>query len=756
MTIKKLRYLLFGICAFALCTACEEEKTPGQYELAPELVAYEASLSGTTATIRVDNLQQYGGKYGLYLSGTPDMTGAEILDLSSGNLSGVSMRYDNSMKQWVIDINNLEDDATYYYCVFADKGASHLRSEVKSFTITRIGINSLKDLIAFRDAVNKGGDYTVFVKKEVVNLYVDIDLSSVGDWEPINMNEFTFNGNGHTIKNMTINASEAGGNYGFIAVNRATIANLNIGEGCHIRNDANNANVRCGGICGYSDTNSSISNCTNLATVNGHYAGGIAGYINGQVRLEGNTNRGAIADTDCSGGIVGMADGNRNKLVNNLNTGTISGVSSGGIVGRLSAPSFLSTVEGNTNNGAVDGSWCAGGISGYIYKAHLKDNTNNGAVSGPMKTTGGIAGQVLESEVEGNSNAGTVNGEAGSEENAWGKPGIYSLDDLVAFRDERNAGGEASIYKNTQGVITLYTDIDMSSIENWIPIKYINGGETFNGNEHTITNMKVDTEMAYAGFISENSGTIEYLNIGEGCLVSGEASYSGGVCGACYNGASVKNCKNAAKVTGIYAGGIAGVTNTNVVLTGNTNNGDVDGKTASAGIAAYVKYGASITIQKNINNATVSSGGTAGGIVGTLSGGTLKENTNNGSVTVTDGYVYNYGGGIAGYVLSGSILEDNVNKGPVNGYILPDYVSGTGITTRELPHDGEAGGIAGRVDASTLRRNANSGAVTGKSGLIGGVAGTIYSNSVLDGNTNTGTVNGEAPTTANEVGTSYQ
>ena len=96
--------------------------------------------------------------------------------------------------------------------------------------------------------------------------------------------------------------------------------------------------------------------------------------------------------------------------------------------------------------------------------------------------------------------------------------GIYTLEDLVAFRDARNNNEDVSMWKNEEGVINLYSDIDMGSIENWIPIKSIEYGETFNGNKHTLDNMKItafeaDYNSSNLGFIEYNNGTVSTSKI---------------------------------------------------------------------------------------------------------------------------------------------------------------------------------------------------------------------------------------------------
>lgn len=137
------------------------------------------------------------------------------------------------------------------------------------------------------------------------------------------------------------------------------------------------------------------------------------------------------------------------------------------------------------------------------------------------------------------------------------RTGIFSKKDLIGFRNARNAGENTYLYE-TKGVINLYTDIDLSDIEHWEPISEIKEGETFKGNGHTISNMKINRNNAsnYYGFIGMNSGTITDLHIGEGSRItirSEEPAYCGGICGAGSHDCYISQCSSRAAITGIGA-----------------------------------------------------------------------------------------------------------------------------------------------------------------------------------------------------------
>ena len=74
------------------------------------------------------------------------------------------------------------------------------------------GISTAEDLMAFAQAVNEGSSLTQFLVDGTVTLLNDIDASSISAWTPAGTqaNPFTgsFNGKGHTIKNISLDWSD--------------------------------------------------------------------------------------------------------------------------------------------------------------------------------------------------------------------------------------------------------------------------------------------------------------------------------------------------------------------------------------------------------------------------------------------------------------------------------------------------------------------------------------------------------------------
>ena len=279
------------------------------------------------------------------------------------------------------------------------------------------------------NANNEYAEYTV-------NLNADIDLSG-NAWTPIGtQTAYTgkFNGNGHTIKNLTVSGSSNLGLFAKAAdgavIDNVILDNVNVNgtsmyAGALVGNLANStvSNVKvkdgtikgrnyAGGIVGYASGNSKIDNCDNAASVEAtyRYGGGIVGYItsnqNGIVTVSGCNNTGNIANTAPSkgsytGGIVGQSNG---VIENCTNSGQVtgSGESLGGVVGEQRT---YGSITGCKNTGNVikdDNGYGTGGIVGwvrYYYPSFanprglvsVNDNINEGNVTGGTGC-GGIVG----------------------------------------------------------------------------------------------------------------------------------------------------------------------------------------------------------------------------------------------------------------------------------------------------------------------------------------------------------------------------
>ncbi|ADV42386.1 GLUG motif-containing protein [Bacteroides helcogenes] len=336
------------------------------------------------------------------------------------------------------------------------------------------------------------------------------------------------------------------------------------------------------------------------------------------------------------------------------------------------------------------------------------------------------------------------------------EPGIYTLADLLDFRDRVNNGGSLALYMNEDKVINLYSDIDLESIENWEPIKHIESGYTFDGHGHVLTNLKITEyrqEWSYYGygFINQNWGTVKDLHIGEGSRIAYTLYESSkmpvtdmGVIGTMRTPfgrplAKVINCTSAATIKIISDSGfdhlnIGGIVGQNgaSVIQGCSNTGTIDCTSKSAAI---------------------------GGICGSnYDKGEILGCTNWGAIG--KGYECWNLGGIVGSAPHGSIQQcvnmGQLNGGPANacGGICGNatYTSNSGakevVTINQCRNEGEilngktnVGGIAGYADACVTNCR-NIGNIISSAVSIGSICGEAEHENTFTGNINEGTVNG--------------
>ena len=228
-----------------------------------------------------------------------------------------------------------------------------------------IKIYSEKDLWEFSDALSKN---TAGYANANVSLEQNIDLGNAA-WVPIGTNYHpgfdaitftgTFDGNGHTIKNIhivdrTYNPTPAGdyrssADVGLFARldSGGTVKNLKVTGSVSGSRRADNI----GGIVGQ-NSGGSVTNCTFSGSVNGRIAtnvGGIVGLNSGSVT--DCTNSGGVSGKGNVGGVVGDNSGSVTNCTNDVDFGLSGSGNFGGVVGNNSG-----TVENCSNSGSFSGS----------------------------------------------------------------------------------------------------------------------------------------------------------------------------------------------------------------------------------------------------------------------------------------------------------------------------------------------------------------------------------------------------------------
>ncbi len=145
-------------------------------------------------------------------------------------------------------------------------------------------------------------------------------------------NRFTgsYDGQGHTISNLSINRPESNyiGLFGYIEY--ADISNLGL-DNCNIE-----GNGRVGGLVGYQGNYSTISNSYTTGTVNGNYnVGGMVGYQYYHSTIANSYTTGTVNGNYNVGGMVGYQY-YHSTIANSYSTGLVTGNSNsnvGGLIG---------------------------------------------------------------------------------------------------------------------------------------------------------------------------------------------------------------------------------------------------------------------------------------------------------------------------------------------------------------------------------------------------------------------------------------
>ena len=277
---------------------------------------------------------------------------------------------------------------------------------------------------------------------------------------------------------------------------------------------------------------------------------------------------------------------------------------------------------------------------------------------------------------------------------------ITSLQDLKDFRDAVNGGNK---YKGSNNkMVTLTTDLDLSSIDNWTPIgtstHSFNG--IFNGGGHVIKNLNVSGSSNYNGLFGyANKATIYNMHLlnptvsgpdyvgtvvgyveGDSHITdilvtsncSGDNGYTakatdgsvGGIVGRA-NNATIERCLFNGWVKGTgWTGGIIGNVNTNVTIIDcsasdfvqNTNNIYVDKIPFTGGIVGGAGY---VTIERCFARNTLSYTGSPSTFPGIIVGGTNNVTTS----TIKNCVYLDIGRWLIGQPQAGSNNTETDNQG---------------------------------------------------------------------------------------------
>lgn len=452
---------------------------------------------------------------------------------------------------------------------------------------------------------------------------ITLDSSTIEAFESIEDYEGTLDGGKHTIsgltkplfndlkgcvKDLTLNSTL---NITADQFDLGILANVLSGtaDGCTSKGSVTfkvDAGVtgehRIGGLIGQAKSGSTVTDCTNEASVTNETAyasgnggeliiGGVLGTFWGaKFSISNCTNTGAVINNGTwnkevsVGGIIGQAGNgsssdcdltvedctNSGDITNNGdNDGANNSV--GGIVGYIR----YGTYTGNSNSGDISNTGDAnqnrvGGLIGYLDKqATFDDNSNEGAVSNTGEATdinyvGGLIGRMQTDNIfKDNANSGDI-ANSGDAENY-----VY-IGGIVAYLDKNNKISDA-------GSSAKYKLTNSGNIENAGSAKNICIGGLFGRNSSGYFNM-TGTSSKY----STNSGDITDTS-GPAKSNGGDLSI-GGIAGYTTTGIKTQYARNSGAIyvtgdkgsTSVNVGGIGGwISNASFNFNNCRNTGDV-------------------------------------------------------------------------------------------------------------------------------------------------------------------------------------
>ncbi len=413
---------------------------------------------------------------------------------------------ENKTKEIKISIELPVDKGNAYQekkCEFSFKyEAIQKNAKVEAVDESTFAIYTSTDLAAFAKKIN-----TKTYNYDKTILMNDIDMDGLNYTSPIYEvagKTLEFDGNGHTIKNLTpIENKDGSNNYGTGLIGKVSVGSLNLHDLTmenvtakgKVFTVAGDQFAGAGAIVGLSDaaaSNITISNVSisNVSVSGAKYGGAIIGYnslaVTGTITLENITVNNANVSTYTAGGLIGQNGGG--KAVINGVKGSEIAVSGykreGGIVGAHSGVSLDITYDEAQ------------------YASTITDNAiaDRGSKVGLTGKTTTINGQ----------NYYTVTSTSGLN----GLSGLSAdhLNVVEIAKGSYDAAG-LSVFKNVAGGVQINGRGDKDEIV-WTQTSATDKGYSFNGTNVTMNNVtvKAGTTGSYQGFPGAGSMTFENCN----------------------------------------------------------------------------------------------------------------------------------------------------------------------------------------------------------------------------------------------------
>ena len=344
-------------------------------------------------------------------------------------------------------------------------------------------ITKAEELEWFRDQVNSG-QYSICAK--IADNVEVIDMSTVchaadksqnleeKSWVPIGNRNIikyrgTFDGNGKTITNLYINASQTSQNnmglFGYTY--QSTIKNLTF-ENANVTNTQSNTGILVG-KAGYGSTLQNIKISKTCQIKGGNYTGGIAGELDGNAY--NCVNYATVQGIKYVGGFLGMYSRKGNSITACANYGNVTASSemAGGLVGYFRG----GTIQDCANYGDVKGTNRVAGMAGFVSDGKVQNVFSYGNISVTNKTqnVGMVFGCSVSGATEGmvayySGAKLIVNGKekevkafgngTPSEDNATGFTKDQLKSGFVAYQLQQNASSEAKWGQNLANDDDIY------------------------------------------------------------------------------------------------------------------------------------------------------------------------------------------------------------------------------------------------------------------------------------------------------------
>lgn len=316
---------------------------------------------------------------------------------------------------------------------------------------------------------------------DTIMLNQDIDCSGIENFEPLYWDsDFggTFDGQGHTISNLTIDYSETTGLFG--ATDGGEIKNLTLNGGS-VNAEYGYAGALVGQI---EETNlTNVHSNLSVTSTDGNYVGGLVGYArnsdaNLDMIFENVSSTGVVSALEYVGGLIGNLEVDSGKSITikeSYSTGDVNGSSDqswygnvGGFIGEAGVGAYDDdltsslTIQDSYATGTVTGASNLGGFVGYLgvdsdgydnasANAEIKNSYAAGDVAGVSERVGGFIGVTDSINYETDSTVFSNNFSAGT----------------VTAPDGADAGGFAGyIDAGDQEVVSTGNFYDSSTREN--------------------------------------------------------------------------------------------------------------------------------------------------------------------------------------------------------------------------------------------------------------------------------------------------